>query len=115
MHDIPSILTQLLRIIALSYADYRGRQDLYKKGGLVSVTSRILVVDMLQSDMPTELISGLLVLHAERYVDVFLRRHRVFNVYAYWQSHCAITGSLHCPFVSREEQSRFPQGFHRPT
>ncbi|TFY75345.1 hypothetical protein EWM64_g8667 [Hericium alpestre] len=42
------------------------RQDLYKKGGLVSVTSRILVVDMLQSDIPTELITGILVLHAEK-------------------------------------------------
>ncbi|KAL4069136.1 hypothetical protein J3A83DRAFT_4096140 [Scleroderma citrinum] len=44
----------------------RDRQDLYKKGGLFSVTSRILVVDMLQSDIPTELITGILVLHAER-------------------------------------------------
>lgn len=42
------------------------RQDLYKKGGLISVTSRILVVDMLQSDIPTELITGILVLHAEK-------------------------------------------------
>lgn len=42
------------------------RQDLYKKGGLISVTSRILVVDMLQSDIPTDLITGLLVMHAER-------------------------------------------------
>lgn len=44
----------------------RDRQDLYKKGGLFSVTSRILVVDMLQSDIPIELITGILVLHAER-------------------------------------------------
>lgn len=44
----------------------RDRQDLYKKGGLFSVTSRILVVDMLQSDIPTELITGILILHAER-------------------------------------------------
>lgn len=42
------------------------RQDLYKKGGLISVTSRILVVDMLQSDIPTELITGIIVLHGER-------------------------------------------------
>lgn len=44
------------------------RQELYKKGGLISVTSRILVVDMLQSDIPTEMITGILVLHAEKYV-----------------------------------------------
>lgn len=42
------------------------RQDLYRNGGLISVTSRILVVDMLQSDLPTELVTGLVVLHAEK-------------------------------------------------
>ncbi|KAG5719298.1 DNA repair protein rad16 [Termitomyces sp. T112] len=44
----------------------KDRQDLYRKGGLISVTSRILVVDMLQSDIPTHLISGIIVLHAEK-------------------------------------------------
>ena len=44
------------------------RQDLYKRGGLMSVTSRILVVDMLQSDIPIDLITGILVLHAEKCV-----------------------------------------------
>ncbi|KAG6896227.1 hypothetical protein C0992_009622 [Termitomyces sp. T32_za158] len=44
----------------------KDRQDLYKKGGLISVTSRILVVDMLQSDIPTHLISGIIILHAEK-------------------------------------------------
>ena len=46
------------------------RQDLYKRGGLMSVTSRILVVDMLQSDIPIDLITGILVLHAEKYVPI---------------------------------------------
>lgn len=45
---------------------YPSRQDLYKNGGLISVTSRILVVDMLQSDIPTGLITGIVVLRAER-------------------------------------------------
>ena len=43
------------------------RQDLYKKGGLLSITSQIFTVDMLTSDIPTHLITGILVLHAERY------------------------------------------------
>ena len=43
-----------------------GRQDLYKKGGLVSITSQIFTVDMLTSDIPTHLITGIIVLHAER-------------------------------------------------
>ncbi|KAI9572539.1 hypothetical protein HD554DRAFT_2202904 [Boletus coccyginus] len=54
-----------LRIVGYEIGK-RDRQDLYKKGGLISVTSRILVVDMLQSDIPTELIAGIIVLHAER-------------------------------------------------
>ncbi|KZT37318.1 hypothetical protein SISSUDRAFT_987932 [Sistotremastrum suecicum HHB10207 ss-3] len=44
----------------------KDRQVLYKKGGLISITSRILVVDMLQSDIPTDMITGILVLHAEK-------------------------------------------------
>ncbi|KAG2133416.1 hypothetical protein BD769DRAFT_1386122 [Suillus cothurnatus] len=32
----------------------RDRQDLYKNGGLISVTSRILIIVMLQSDIPME-------------------------------------------------------------
>ena len=44
------------------------RQDLYKRGGLVSITSQIFTVDMLTSDIPTHLITGILVLHAERCV-----------------------------------------------
>ena len=42
------------------------RQNLYKQGGIISVTSRILVVDMLQSDIPTELVTGMIILHAEK-------------------------------------------------
>ena len=45
-----------------------GRQDLYKKGGLISVTSQILTVDMLTSEIPTHLITGIMVLHAERFM-----------------------------------------------
>lgn len=46
---------------------YPPRRELYQKGGLVSVTSRILIVDLLQRDLPAEIITGLVVLHAERY------------------------------------------------
>ncbi|EJD34490.1 hypothetical protein AURDEDRAFT_188995 [Auricularia subglabra TFB-10046 SS5] len=42
------------------------RRDLYKGGGIISVTSRILVGDMLTDDVPRELITGLLLLHAEK-------------------------------------------------
>ncbi|KAF8959813.1 hypothetical protein BDZ97DRAFT_1836010 [Flammula alnicola] len=52
-----------LRVVSYETKD---RQNLYKQGGIISVTSRILVVDMLQSDIPIELITGMLVLHAEK-------------------------------------------------
>ncbi|KAE8209476.1 hypothetical protein CF327_g6551 [Tilletia walkeri] len=42
------------------------RQELYLSGGLLSVTSRILVVDMLNKRIPTHLITGIVVLHAEK-------------------------------------------------
>lgn len=41
------------------------RQEMYLNGGLVSITSRILVVDMLNGTIPTDLITGLVVMHAE--------------------------------------------------
>ncbi|KLT38478.1 hypothetical protein CC85DRAFT_281064 [Cutaneotrichosporon oleaginosum] len=41
------------------------REDMYRKGGLFSVTSKILVTDFLKGTVPVELITGLVVLHAE--------------------------------------------------
>ncbi|KAG8807434.1 hypothetical protein FRC17_004460, partial [Serendipita sp. 399] len=54
-----------LRIVTFEMGS-KDRQDLYRQGGLISVTSRILVVDMLLSDISVESISGIIVLHAER-------------------------------------------------
>ncbi|KAF5388644.1 hypothetical protein D9757_004788 [Collybiopsis confluens] len=55
-----------LRIVGYETGTSRDRQDLYKKGGLFSVTSRILVVDMLQNTVPIDMITGIMVLHAEK-------------------------------------------------
>ncbi|GAA5867416.1 hypothetical protein JCM1840_002131 [Sporobolomyces johnsonii] len=41
------------------------REKMYKDGGLFSVTSRILIVDMLKNIIPVNLITGLVILHAE--------------------------------------------------
>ncbi|KAF9652763.1 hypothetical protein BDM02DRAFT_3088779 [Thelephora ganbajun] len=46
--------------------DKKARQELYRRGGIFSVTSQILIVDMLQSTLPTEMITGIMILHAER-------------------------------------------------
>jgi DNA excision repair protein ERCC-4 len=69
-------LPPLLFWLKESIADYRfllpfysllqhNREQLYKSGGLLSVTSRILVVDMLTQKIPVDLITGIVVLHAE--------------------------------------------------
>ncbi|KAG8927958.1 hypothetical protein FRC01_006670 [Tulasnella sp. 417] len=62
--------TMGVRNPGLRIVDYemskKDRQLLYKKGGLISVTSRILVVDLLQTDIPVELITGMVILHAEK-------------------------------------------------
>jgi DNA excision repair protein ERCC-4 len=44
----------------------KDRKDVYLQGGIVSVTSRILVVDMLNKVVPTSHITGLVVLQAEK-------------------------------------------------
>lgn len=43
----------------------RYSESMYKQGGVFSVTSRILVVDMLTKKIPVELVTGIVVLHAE--------------------------------------------------
>ncbi|CAG8572220.1 8330_t:CDS:2, partial [Racocetra persica] len=42
------------------------RSELYLSGGIISVTSRILIVDLLTKRIPSYLITGILVNHAER-------------------------------------------------
>ncbi|KAH8077748.1 hypothetical protein BXZ70DRAFT_695271 [Cristinia sonorae] len=54
-----------LRIVAFETGK-KDRQELYKKGGLLSITSQILTVDMLTGDLRTHLITGIILLHADR-------------------------------------------------
>ncbi|KAL7419755.1 DNA repair protein RAD16 [Cryptotrichosporon argae] len=42
------------------------REDLYRHGGIFSVTSKILVNDLLKETVPAKLITGLVILHAEK-------------------------------------------------
>ncbi|KAJ3805049.1 hypothetical protein F5876DRAFT_52472 [Lentinula aff. lateritia] len=55
-----------LRVVGYETGTSRDRQELYKGGGLIAVTLRILVVDLLQSAVPIELITGIMIMHAER-------------------------------------------------
>ncbi|PWZ00136.1 DNA repair protein [Testicularia cyperi] len=54
------------------------RSEIYLSGGIMSVTSRILVVDMLSKRIPTNLVTGLIVMHAEKVtptsVEAFIAR-----------------------------------------
>lgn len=43
------------------------REKMYSQGGIFSITSRILVVDLLSKLLNPETITGLVVLHSERY------------------------------------------------
>ncbi|KNC97326.1 DNA repair protein (rad1) [Spizellomyces punctatus DAOM BR117] len=45
------------------------RSDLYRSGGVLSVTSRILVVDMLNKVLPFDLVLGIIVNHAHRVTE----------------------------------------------
>ena len=42
------------------------RKELYLSGGPLSITSRILIVDMLLGNIPIDLITGIIIMHAER-------------------------------------------------
>lgn len=60
------------------------REKIYAEGGIVSVTSRILVVDLLSKLLDPETVTGLVVLHAEKIiatsVEAFIVRiYRQFN------------------------------------
>ncbi|EHK22436.1 uncharacterized protein TRIVIDRAFT_29672 [Trichoderma virens Gv29-8] len=48
------------------------REKMYAKGGIFSITSRILVVDLLTGLLNPELITGLVVLHADRVIATSL-------------------------------------------
>jgi len=48
------------------------REELYGRGGIFSITSRILVVDFLSTLLDPALVSGVIVLHAERVVATSL-------------------------------------------
>ncbi|RPB01763.1 DNA repair protein [Choiromyces venosus 120613-1] len=57
-----------LKIINTEVASVSARAEMYKQGGIFSVTSRILVTDMLTDLIDCPKISGVVVLHSERVV-----------------------------------------------
>lgn len=52
------------------------RNDVYLAGGVLFVTSRILVVDMLTERIPINLITGIIVYHAHKYTPKIAALYR---------------------------------------
>lgn len=63
-----SPLAKGLRVINTDKATVAMREKIYAEGGVVSVTSRILIVDLLSKLLHPETVTGLIVLHAERVI-----------------------------------------------
>lgn len=57
---------------------------MFKHGGVLSITSRILIVDMLNSKLDLAQITGIVVLHAEEYVTSL--PPNFFHYYYYFRS-----------------------------
>ncbi|KAH8695030.1 putative DNA repair protein RAD1 [Talaromyces proteolyticus] len=79
-----SPLARGLKVINTDRASVPIRAKIYAQGGILSVTSRILVVDLLSKLLDPEKITGIILLHAERVVATALeafiiRVYRQFN------------------------------------
>ncbi|KAJ9657665.1 DNA repair protein RAD16 [Neophaeococcomyces mojaviensis] len=88
-----SPLSKGLRVINTDKATVSMREKIYADGGVVSVTSRILIVDLLSKLLDPETVTGLVVLHAERAiatsVEAFIVRvFRQYNKIGFLKAFC---------------------------
>ncbi|TGZ82340.1 DNA repair protein [Ascodesmis nigricans] len=58
--------TRGLSVINTDAMSISAREKLYARGGILAITSRILVVDLLRDGLPPSSITGVVVLHADR-------------------------------------------------
>ncbi|ROW13829.1 hypothetical protein VPNG_03602 [Cytospora leucostoma] len=65
-------LARGLTVVNTDYTNVGAREKMYASGGIFSITSRILVVDLLTGLLNVENITGMLVLHADRVVATSL-------------------------------------------
>ncbi|KAI1424571.1 DNA repair endonuclease XPF [Xylaria sp. FL1777] len=61
-----------LTVVNTDFTSVAAREKMYAKGGIYSITSRILVVDVLTSLLRTESITGIILLHADKVVATAL-------------------------------------------
>ncbi|OTF70578.1 hypothetical protein BLA29_003186 [Euroglyphus maynei] len=77
---------EFVRPQKISYASYKTqeRHNMYLGGGVIFITTRILIVDMLTNRVPMPSISGIIVVNAHRvlkdyYISFILRLYRLSN------------------------------------
>ncbi|KAJ5474166.1 hypothetical protein N7475_003732 [Penicillium sp. IBT 31633x] len=78
-----SPLARGLKVINTEKATVPMREKIYAEGGILSVTSRILVVDLLSKLLDPEKVTGMIILHAEKVLATSLE---AFIVRVYRQS-----------------------------
>ncbi|KAJ5742736.1 uncharacterized protein N7511_011137 [Penicillium nucicola] len=78
-----SPLARGLKVINTEKATVPTRERIYGEGGILSVTSRILVVDLLSKLLDPEKVTGMIILHADKVVATSLE---AFIVRVYRQS-----------------------------
>ncbi|KAI1114688.1 DNA repair endonuclease XPF [Nemania sp. NC0429] len=61
-----------LTVVNTDFTSVGAREKMYAKGGIYSITSRILVVDLLTTLLKTESITGVVLLHADKVVATSL-------------------------------------------
>ncbi|KAI2781428.1 DNA repair protein [Daldinia loculata] len=61
-----------LTVVNTDFTSVAAREKMYAKGGIYSITSRILVVDLLTSLLDPGIITGLIVLHADKVIATSL-------------------------------------------
>ena len=61
-----------LTVVNTDYTSVGAREKMYARGGIFSITSRILVVDLLTGLVPPASVTGLMVLHADKVVATSL-------------------------------------------
>ena len=77
-----------LTVVNTDFQSVGAREKMYASGGIFSITSRILVVDLLTSLLDPETITGIVVLHADRVIATsleafILRVYRQKNKYGF--------------------------------
>lgn len=65
-------LARGLTVVNTDYTNVGVREKMYASGGIFSITSRILVVDMLTNLLNVEKITGIIVLHADKVIATSL-------------------------------------------